>query len=338
MVFSSSRALLIAVTAALVSGCANPSLLVDCNDPYWLQDSEEAIGTGGPSRQFHTAADRPVLEYPGYIIGIEAASGSLVGAPGEGGGDSVTLLTHIVKYGGGVGGDGSEGGVGARDVFNIYREVYAHRYSGTTHPGAHGDGEGEGEVEGKSTAPSLAYKRGREAISGEFKSSLDSYVTETGATHIFVYAMGAVTHEDHSIESFNDLFGPLLSAAGEEGLLAGEFRPLIIGISWPSRRGADEATMWRCFKKSIGTFATERVAMEAGRAWVAPLLDAIGEVKSKRGVKVVLVGHSYGANLLMSHLGGASPARTPADLVVALVHLISVLQRFSSRILPGSPC
>lgn len=137
-----------------------------------------------------------------------------------------------------------------------------------------------------------------------------------GYTHVLILVMGWNTAQDEAVRNFNDLAGNLLEAAREseaakiDGM--GEprlpFRPLVIGVSWPSYWTEGVANVFSYPNKA-------KDADEIGITWLNLLVNReLPDAMTTAGVNVpvVLVGHSFGARVV-TRVAAASPALRPKD-------------------------
>lgn len=145
-----------------------------------------------------------------------------------------------------------------------------------------------------------------------------------GYTHILILVMGWNTAQDEAVRNFNDLAGNLLEAARESeaaksggtGERESPFRPLVIGVSWPSYWTEGITNAFSYPNKA-------RDADEIGITWLNLLVNReLPDAMAAAGVKVpvVLVGHSFGARVV-TRVAAASPALRPkAGAEVAGLH------------------
>jgi hypothetical protein len=121
-------------------------------------------------------------------------------------------------------------------------------------------------------------------------------------THVLVIVMGWNTNQNEAIRNFNDITGNMIEAARECGLTSNAhcqqqtarvpaFRPLVIGISWPS--------IWSYGWMNPLSYANKAGdADELGLSWLNLLTNRIlpDAIKaSKEPVPLILIGHSFGA-------------------------------------------
>jgi hypothetical protein len=256
---------------------------------------------------FHRMADEPfglAYRFPGYLIGVEQANRYLINVPK---GDNVTqagkkvsgiasllndrrrtFVSHIFEFGDRDPGTRDSAAaeapkapnsemVGTKEIYNIY----------------------------ESTEYKTAFKRGFEALdtlrsrlsekllstNGKPpKDKRDNTTSKPGAySHILVYCMGWNTDQQESIRNYNSLMGFLAQAAEQHGDDS-TFRPLVIGLSWPSE--------WS-FLKGLSYLTKAGDADETGLVWGSYLLKKVLKpLKVEYGLPLVVVGHSFGVRVL----------------------------------------
>ncbi|WP_442964133.1 alpha/beta hydrolase [Pseudomonas sp. NMI760_13] len=194
------------------------------------------------------------------------------------------------------------------------------------------------------------------------EQNLTRDLTGSRYTHVVVVVMGWNTAQDEAIRNINDITGNLMAAAyevgqaqkaplnqakalqsnqifqptGEKGIYTtpktdvldtARFRPLVIGVTWPSFWSNSVTNFF-----SYGNKAND--ADEIGLTWLNMLVNqsvpnALAASKSK--AKVVTIGHSFGARAMMRALF-SSPALVPqqaypqshVDLAVGLQGAVSI--------------
>ena len=135
-------------------------------------------------------------------------------------------------------------------------------------------------------------------------------------SHVLVIIMGWHTQQDEAMRNFNDIAGNLVQA-GQESAKARRancgsgcmpFRPLVIGITWPSRWATPLGDVFSYLNKTAD-------ADEVGAGWVNLLVNqALPRAMAAQGVAdvpIVMVGHSLGARAISSAIA-MSPALKPA--------------------------
>jgi pimeloyl-ACP methyl ester carboxylesterase len=162
---------------------------------------------------------------------------------------------------------------------------------------------------------------------------------KTPYSHLLVIVMGWNTPQEEAIRNFNDISRNIQLAAHEPGQGAG-FRPLTIGITWPSMW---TYSFWNAF--SYPNKAND--ADEIGLTWLNLVVNhvLINVEQQFPALRTVLVGHSFGGRVASRALF-SSPAlqvvdthggrradqepRTAVDLLVVLEGAVSI-NRFGMR-------
>ncbi len=175
-----------------------------------------------------------------------------------------------------------------------------------------------------------AYRAGREQGMETLKQALlaDIENAEQRAapySHVFIYVMGWNTGEREAIENFNSLYGYLLDAAAADGNAGGRFRPLFVGVTWPSTWSFGTGA-WDQLVRASSLWNKKNDADELGATWTNYLLnEVIANIKrDHRSLRVVLVGHSFGARVAARSLYSCEllpdpgACRHTADLLVGL--------------------
>lgn len=187
-------------------------------------------------------------------------------------------------------------------------------------------------------APQDAYRRGFRKLR-EFGATFQAHVSSAMLaprpyTHLFIFAMGWNTDQQESIRNFNSLVSFLDQEKPEE---LTQFRPLVIGITWPSE------WLWVVAPR-LGRLMSYPVrsndADEIGLIWANYILkEMLLPIKKRYNLPLIAVGHSFGARLLSTAInagplvvkddkGGSEHIENPdlivADLVVGLQGAMSV--------------
>ncbi len=312
-------------------------------------------GCGGPS----LATDRPfnalarsaqlALVHDGWIVGIEKRGAKRVGKDGRrderrfrelpGCGDPAVgrlnleyrqatghpetlLVTHIASF-------FSRGGVadGHRDVRFDYNP-YEPNGTGSPRP----------------KKVKLSYERGFEEL-GLLRERLRERLAdaEPAYTHVLVMSMGWNNDQHESIRRFNVIVENLKGSARGAGA---RFRPLVIGLTWPSVWSGNAGTAPARLAGHLFSYSNKaNDADEAGYTIANWLLHrtvagAVAEVEQKP--RVVVIGHSFGARLLSravysrEHLHPDYPPGRAVDLFFGLQGAFSVT-RFAPGGTEGGP-
>ena len=120
-------------------------------------------------------------------------------------------------------------------------------------------------------------------------------------THILVLSMGWNTDQVESVRGYNALIGNIIAQARLERTPDGQlFNPLVIGITWPSVWGGD--SFFNTINLVTHLFSYPNKADDADEIGytIANYLvnNIVFKLKAKYKLKVVLIGHSFGARIL----------------------------------------
>jgi len=191
------------------------------------------------------------------------------------------------------------------------------------------------------TSSPTFYKSGNDALSS-LKEYLNEDVKSGAYSHILLIVMGWNTSQSEAIRNFNDITGNIMAASQEQGITNGEsarepktknnglFRPLVIGVTWPSYWSNSVGNVF-----SYGNKAND--ADEIGLTWLNKLINETLKQSTNNGQKlpVVVVGHSFGARAVTRALfsspaleKGKQMVSSPVRLAVALQGAMSI-NRFS---------
>lgn len=156
-------------------------------------------------------------------------------------------------------------------------------------------------------------------------------------SHILLFSMGWNTTQLEAIRNYNSLIGQMMNAAAADpNPRKPPFRPLFIGLSWPSQ--------WRGFSliKALSYPAKANDADEAGAFWVNLLLHRKLlplAARQPEPLPIVLLGHSFGARIVTRaafspEILGPAPGGAElqkVDLVIALEGAFSVNRFLEER-------
>lgn len=193
------------------------------------------------------------------------------------------------------------------------------------------------------------------------------YDLKTGAySHILIIVMGWNTSQSEAVRNFNDIAGNIITASLEQtkenaenpsaklntmivprSLVIGPresenkniFRPLVIGITWPS--------YWSTGIFNVSSYPNKaNDADELGIIWLNKIINkTIPESMSESGVKlpVIAIGHSFGARAMTRALF-SSPfiknekiVTSPVSLAVSLQGAMSINRFFPKLGAEGAP-
>lgn len=212
------------------------------------------------------------------------------------------------------------------------------------------------------TKPALndLYKESAQALMS-LEQNLTQDLNGSRYTHILIVVMGWNTAQDEAIRNFNDITGNMMAAASESrqvrearksglediasrpnsaDIAKSRFRPLVIGVTWPSRWSNSFIN-----KFSYGNKADD--ADELGLTWLNMLInETVPNALQASGseAKVVAIGHSFGARAMTRALF-SSPAIMPkqylpessVDLAVGLQGAVSINRFMVGKGLEGAP-
>ncbi|MDJ0784926.1 MAG: alpha/beta hydrolase [Desulfosarcinaceae bacterium] len=307
--------------------------LIGCaRNDHPLRAYEKMLGTADKLNwTFHRVVeDKEGIGYrfPGYLIGIEKSKRERIGMDRSI--DSrlkidnfngkvrkrlvarlddrkQTFVSHIVRY-----------DLAHQSVPRIKSEFLYNIYDIVPH-----------DTSAASSAYDLSWQT-MEALSEEIRDRL----AEEKFTHVFIFAMGWNTDQQEAVRNYNSLYGNLLQVA-QENATPGAFKPLFFGFSWPSR--------WRW--PGISYFNKANDADEIGSVWVNILLNKVLlPIKTTHEMRVVVVGHSFGARAVTRAVfskallfdRAAIPATVP-DLVIGLQGAFSINRFIAGEGNEGSP-
>lgn len=301
------------ITAILVAGCATPF--------------ERQLGT---TAEYHAILKTPVIapssdkllqDGPDYLIGIEKGNSSIVqklepcatgspqGSPGyclnldaypqdspwrkriaEQNSHSKTLfVSHVARL------NPIDNQLGARRVcflYNIYPQNEFPDASNCTHP-----------FPAQRHLFPLSVTAGLTALE-ELEHELDERIlkepAENKPTHVLLMSTGWNTLQEESLDNYRHWTSHLKHAAQDE---THPFRPLVIGISWPSE--------WPLVSSWLGpvisVFNKEHDADEVGYVTANALVHKVlDNVKRKHKVPVIVIGHSFGGRAMATALNSRS--------------------------------
>jgi len=283
----------VVLPAAILAGLL---FVQGCSSNSYFSSEETALGTNrrAPSLS-HIAAYFPgaiSLISPGYLIGIEAArpyritrEGDLVVRQMRNNGEKVDYLVNLVReghlhfisevfrYTGKPYGDGNCA------LYNLYRGQ-----RGGIIPFCEETKTMEVNV---STDSRRAYTNSWTALD-ILRRRLETDIESGKYTHLMVLMMGMDTKQEESIRNFNSIIWSIRQTAGNK------FRPLTIGISWPSYWDS------RWFQPAWDLMSYPSRADEADRlglSWVGVLFQEIIDPLSEK-IQTVAISHSLGARAI----------------------------------------
>lgn len=299
---------------------------IGCSSTKYLQEREREIGTKGPNRWvFHRLADRDkgtTLAFPGYIITIEKAWRNKIGAPS---GRQLRKGRALKRY-------------GFNDSIANWRTLpLPKRFMLNNPKPAFVSGITEFYFEDEivphirarhfydiykthNTIPAdSVYDSGYRAIR-QFSEHIKEQIDREKITHVFFYVMGWNTDQQEAVRNFNSLFLKLLNQPKAED----DFRPLFIGLTWPS--------FWNQTPLNVTSFFNKtNDADEIGMMWANIFLNGNLLADRKKQFEVVLLGHSFGAKLVSRAAMSASMLEGPSHPIDLMINLQSAysINRYS---------
>lgn len=294
-----SLALMIVLSVFILQSCrhvksCNNALTKTESFSYPIQDVEEALHTQGLYKHYHSVVDRPNLNFPGYLIGMEKSKKEIICVNDS---DKIrenpfdnkqensflkdrlddlkrVFVSHVIHYKKTVPDDKcaviTDNKLCMSAEYDLYKDIR----------------------EGKKNADS-AYNGSWTAISDLRKN----FANGEKITHVFLYSVGWNTNENEAIENYNDMFSKVLKLS--DSLPKEQFNPYFIGISWPSKWTTDERSFWEKLRKDFSYGNKANDADEVGFVLVNHLLrNVLIPLKESKKFKLILVGHSFGARLL----------------------------------------
>jgi hypothetical protein len=129
-------------------------------------------------------------------------------------------------------------------------------------------------------------------------------------TDIVVMMMGWNTDEQSALNNFSALTGHMIDEARRRH---GDFRPLVIGVSWPSEWQLDD---WSVIPDAVvrGLSFPFKAAQadELGAHVVSYLVKQVLQIREAdaKALRVVLLGHSFGARAMVQAVKALDPATT----------------------------
>lgn len=290
-----------------------------------------------PNPNFHTVALDPTqhpLSNPGYLIGIEKERATLVGSVPFGTCRPDTTIfclnrdadylkdkkewrdtleerlddpkrlfvSHIASYEQ-ANNQGHALPLQARLLANLYRNDTLACEKSSNHP------------------EPTCISEGVEALKS-LKADLGQRIVREQATHILFYSTGWNSDQVDSIRRYNLFFDQIVKAAHEDG--DNSFNPIFIGITWP----AD----WPELPGPSDILNKKNDADEVAVTWVNYLVNQVLLPFKTKGVKIVLIGHSFGGRIVATAPNSRdllpNPVLDKVNLVVGLQAAFSI-KRFA---------
>jgi len=269
-------------------------MLTGCSSHSYFAESESALETSGfDGIQDHISIYYPsavALNFPGYILGLEESSSSLVTRDQEdvvldetklAAGYTVERLlrqlnydipyvSQVMRY------EGRPYGEGNCALYSLYR-----RQGTTIVDNCHNDPRNAAVVDNDYDS---VFVRSWDAID-ILKAQLAEQLSTTEYTHLVVAVMGLDTPQFEAIRNYKSIISLIRKQAGSA------FKPLFVGVTWPSFF----ANRW--FDPLWESLAYPTIADRAdilGLSWLGVLMnEAI--IPLSDHLKITVIAHSFGA-------------------------------------------
>lgn len=123
-------------------------------------------------------------------------------------------------------------------------------------------------------------------------------------THVLLIVMGWNTAQQEAVRNMNDLAGNIMAAAEEAQAKGakGEFRPLVVGLTWPS--------YWSTSILNAFSYANKaNDADEIGLSWLNLVMNHTLPNATGGKTPIIVIGHSFGARAASRALFSAPALR-----------------------------
>jgi len=330
-----------------LSGCVS-------SDPFakksYLYAAEVVLGTDTPDEQeFHAAVHYPfeyALRYPGMLVGIEKSAAPIVkagvgkevvssvstqAAPSQANGwlsdlmvgqdeSKAMFISHIVSSSNrsdipSAQKTRSDTPMAPCFLYNAYQP------EPSILRGYRENLDSVSFCNGQPAAAFNNYFTGSWTAIERFKATLGAELASNHYTHVLVIVMGWNTEQSVAIRNFNSLAHRLAMTTSKE------FRPYVIGVTWPSK--------W--FGAIAGPFSLLNKANDAdeiGAGWLGALFDygivpvmrdvrtrnkslSSGNLQASSTPQVLVLGHSFGARATSHAVCRGTMLKNPPGLSLA---------------------
>ncbi len=304
--------------------------------PRYLGQAEDALGVnttwyGSDLRIYHIALENTRglgLCVPGYLVGVEnihPADSRFLGVP-----DRLRLtgehhvITHVMRYNLGKQ-PGVRGPVPTCALFTLLDRP------------APGDDPAARLFERcadsfrpqVSTAAATTSDQAQGDAIAHFRASLTDALVGGDYTDVVVMVMGWNTDQENALKNFNSLIGNMLDEAAERAARdpGFAFRPLVVGVSWPSQWQLGQYSVVpdavvrgvsfpfkRRDANDLGTYVLSDLVLHG--IFVARDDAAKRKGPGAKHPRLVMIGHSFGARALvtaMTQAPGGKPAVPPPE-------------------------
>ena len=261
-----------------------------------LHNAESKLGTdAGHAEQFHALVYYPqehALRYPGLIVGIEKsnakpikeeASNLIIQSSSSNSESEKTdkWLVRLLK-------DDSKSMFISHVVESKQNIELKKNIESTLIYNAYECRTESGDIEKKTVCPGFGSWNAILQIDEKLRTALQPTISEEKYTHVIFLTMGWNTNQVEAVQNFNSLVRELSANAAPNS-----FKPYVVGVTWPSQWDSGWfGTVYR--GSSLGNKAND--ADETGAGWLGAVLRyGVLPATRKSQVKVIVIGHSFGA-------------------------------------------
>jgi hypothetical protein len=181
----------------------------------------------------------------------------------------------------------------------------------------------------------------RKLCENQIKSAI-SHANSQGKpfTHVLVMTMGWVNDQEEAVMRFRSVASQLRAAHGKKN--PGAFRPLVIGVSWPSGWLTNSDLRPVQIFGHIGSYFNKaNDADELAYRVISPLIHHHLPRAVPRSIPIIAIGHSFGARALTRAVHSA-PLLTEApkrhvDLLISIQPAVSLRRWLPGEGVEGAP-
>ena len=269
-----------------------------CSTPGFLSESESKLGIGRTAylgtalSAYHTALLEPAglaLRFPGYVIGVEKIQSDA---------GRERTVTHVVRYQ--APGSGADGHSPRPCVLMARLQPSPMEKSHLT---ALDDPSDMGLYDVCPDWNDTAYS------AEMMRRVLEQDMRVGNYTHVFLIVMGWNTQQEKAIRNYNAIVTNLAVEVQNRTTKGQRFKPLVIGVSWPSQWDLDSEWSFipAAVVRSASFFTKKEQAEEIGQKILIPLIEqAILPARARAGKQtqtaLVMIGHSFGARAMVAGL------------------------------------
>lgn len=298
-------ALIVAMCLVTLTGCGTPPK----NEPgvpfamhSQFYEAECALGTQ-EAEQFHTLIHYPFehsLRFPGMVIGIEKSSAELVKRGAIAASQNAVpknkaeewlfekmfkdtksmFISHVVHT-------GTSGKLVNPASYNVYHSV-RRIDKAQAKPGNPVD------CHGRPVADLDVFDESWTAIR-KIRDKLADDLDKGSYTDLVVISMGWNTNQVEAVQNFNSLVHQLENAATAANQ-ANQFRPYVIGVTWPSEWNS---ALVEPVVRFASVFNKGDDADEVGAGWLGAIVQhgilEVTQARKEKPLRVTVLGHSFGA-------------------------------------------